>query len=309
MTRNDISAYTVLGANKRASKKELKMAIFYNQAQISLGNNITGSNVVEGELLSQVTLTKTTVTTDFGPGDNIVYLVTMVNTDTTDKTNITLTDDLGLFTTDSGQNLVPLTYVEDSVIYYQNGILQTSPTVSAGPPLVISGINLPAGGNVTLLYEARANEYAPRESASTISNSVSATGTGLCDNLTGDATVPVRVEPTLTIAKALSPDEITCGGQISYTFIIQNTGNAEVTTTDNLIVSDSFTPPLTSVTVQLNGTVLSETTDYTYDEATGAFTTVGGTVTVPSASFTRDATTGIITTTPGVSILTVTGTI
>ena len=285
------------------------MAIFNNQATLTFGGRVTNSNLTEGEVVTRVTLTKTAVSTDYGPGDNIVYAVTLLNNDSTDRENVTLTDDLGRFSPLGGPEVVPLSYVSGSVLYYQNGILQPSPTVNAGPPLVISGIDIPAGGNVIILYETKANEYAPQGVNATIRNNVTATGGDLCETLTDNAEVPTRDEPTLSIAKSICPDTLSCGDEVTYTFIIQNTGNLAVVATDNLIVSDLFNPVLDNIVVRLNGTPLVNGVGYTYNETTGEFATIGGAIPVPAATFTRDTQTGIIAVTPGVAILTVTGTI
>ena len=75
------------------------------------------------------------------------------------------------------------------------------------------------------------------------------------------------------------------------------------------MLTDTFDPALSGITVTLDGAPLAETTGYTYDEATGEFATVAGAVTVPAATFTQDETTGAWTLTPGTAVLTVTGTI
>ena len=284
------------------------MATFYNQATLSFAGRVTNSNVTEGELVSGLTLTKTAVSTDYGPGDGIVYALTLVNADTVAKNNITLTDNLGVYTlAGSTTEFVPLDYVDGSVLYYQNGVLQPAPAVEAGPPLVISGIDVPASGNVIILYEARANSFAPLSAGSSIFNTVTAVGEFLCEDLSANAQIPTRDEPILSIAKAVCPGTITCGDEVTYTFIIQNTGNTEVGATDDLIVSDTFNPALTNITVTLNGEELDEGTQYTYNEQTGEFTTIGGAIPVPAATFTRDPASGVVTTTPGVAVITVTG--
>ncbi len=284
------------------------MATFYNQATLTFAGRVTNSNVTEGELVSGLCLTKTAVSTDYGPGDGIVYAITLVNADSVAKNGITLTDDLGAYTLTGGTaEFVPLTYVDGSVLYYQNGVLQSAPTVVAGDTLVISGIDVPAGGNVIILYEVRANSFAPLSAGSSIFNSVSAGGEGICEELTDSAQIPTRDEPLLSIAKAVNPLTLTCGDEVTYTFIIQNTGNTAVVATDNLSVSDTFNPILTGITVSLNGELLNEGTEYTYDEQTGEFTTIGGAIPVPAATFTRDSETGVVTTTPGVAVLTITG--
>lgn len=283
------------------------MATFYNQATLTFDGKTLTSNQTEGEVVTRVTLTKTAVSSDYGPDENIVYAITLVNTDDTAKTNVTVADNLGMFKPAAGPEIVPLSYVGGSVLYYQNGILQSSPSVSAGPPLVISGITIPAGGNVIILYEVKANEYAPRGENATITNSVEATGEGLCEELSDSTVIPTRNEPILSIAKAICPESVSCGDQVTYTFIIQNTGNTPVVATDNLVVSDLFNPVLTDIVVSLNGTPLSEESQYAYNEQTGEFTTIGGAIPVPAATFTRDSETGLISTAPGVAVLTVSG--
>ena len=283
------------------------MATFYNKATLSFGGRVTNSNITEGEVLNRVTMSKVAVTTNYGPGDNIIYAVTLVNNDATDKINVTLTDDLGKYTPAGGPEVVPLTYVAGSIIYYQNGVLQPAPTVTAGPPLVISGITIPAGGNATILYEVVANEYAPLDANASITNTVSAGGCDICDGMSATANIPTRDEPLLTIAKSVCPEVLSCGDTVTYTFIIQNTGNTDVEATDNLIVTDNFTPALCNIIVTINGETVELNVAYTYDEETGAFATLDGALPVPAATFTRDPITGIITTTPGVTVLTVTG--
>lgn len=283
------------------------MATFYNQATLTFDGRTLTSNQTEGEVVTRVTLTKRTVSSDYGPDDNIVYALTLVNTDNTAKSNITLTDNLGRFTPPVGPEVVPLSYVGGTVLYYQNGILQPTPTVIAGPPLVISGIDIPAGGNVIILYEVQANEFAPRGEDAVINNEAVAAGSNLCDELTDTAQIPTRDEPELSIAKAICPDTVSCGEAVTYTFIIQNTGNTAVVVTDDLIISDLFNPAIKDIAVLLNGVMLTEGIGYSYNEDTGEFATIGGAVSVPAATFTRDPETGVVNTTPGVAILTVTG--
>ena len=121
-----------------------KMAIFTNQAQLRYGNAVANSNVAVGEILEVLAATKTAVRKTYGQNDRVTYVVSIVNSGNTAMTGLTVADDLGAyaFGTDT---LVPLTYVADTVRYYSNGILQTTPAVTAGPPLSVSGISVPAG--------------------------------------------------------------------------------------------------------------------------------------------------------------------
>ena len=118
---------------------------------------------------------------------------------------------------------MPLTYVADTVRYYSNGILQTTPAVTAGPPLSVSGISVPAGGNVTIVYEAETNAFAPLLAESEITNTVTVSGGGITP-VTAKETVIAESGPKLTITKSVSPVPVTENGTLTYTFLIQNTG-------------------------------------------------------------------------------------
>ena len=285
------------------------MATFFNQATLSYGGNTLNSNTTEAELLSGLTLTKTAVTGTYESGGNVVYAVTLTNMGTTAYSALTITDDLGAYTTSGGATAVPLTYVDGSILYYLNGVLQPAPAVTSVGNLEISGINLAAGDTATFIYEVTANEFAPIAAGSTIINTASTNGGVGTGILTGTATITVNEAPVLTIAKAVCPAIVTDNGQLTYTIIVQNLGNTPIIATDGVIISDTFNPILTGINVTLNGTALVEGTGYTYDDTTGAFATTDGTVTVPAATYTADPTTGAITTTPGVAVLTVTGTV
>lgn len=285
------------------------MATFFNQASLSYGGNVVNSNTTEAELLSGLGLTKTAITTSYGPGESIVYAITLSNMGTTAYNALTIIDNLGAYTLSGGGTAVPLTYVDGSMLYYLNGVLQPAPTVTATGDLEISGINLPANSTATFIYETEANEFAPIAAASDITNVSSVDGGTGVGELTATATVPVEEEPSLTIAKAVCPQVITDNGQLTYTLIVQNLGNTPILATDGVIVSDVFNPILSGITVTLNGTALAEGTGYTYNATTGEFATADGVVTVPAATYTQDETTGAITTTPGVAVITVTGTV
>lgn len=284
------------------------MAIFTNQATISYNDTTRNSNVAVGEILEVLSATKTAVGETYAPGDDITYVISIVNTGVTPFTNLTVTDNLGGYTFDGG-TVYPLEYSDGTIRYYVNGVLQTPPTVVATPPLTVSGITVPAGGNAILVYETTVTEYAPLDIEGEITNTATVSGTGLTTPIEATETVTASDSSDLTITKSISPTPVTENSRVTYTFVIQNTGNREIDATDNATVTDLFNPILTDLTVSFNGTTWQEGTNYTYSEATGEFATLPGEITVPAATFTQDPQTGRFITTPGVSVLTVTGTI
>ena len=282
------------------------MATFTNQATLTYHGRQTTSNITVGELLDVLTATKTAIDANYGADSVITYVVTLVNSGSTALTGLTVSDNLGGYAL--GQTTVyPLTYVADSMRYYQNGALQAAPTIVAGPPMSVSGLTVPAGGNATLVYDARVNEYAPMNTLGSIQNTVTVTGAGIANPATAQETVAAALTPDLRISKGMCPTTVTENGQITYTFMIQNLGNTAAT--EGVVLSDTFNPALNNLTATLNGTALTAGTNYTYDAATGQFTTTAGVITVPAATYTQDAATGVWTTTPGMSTLVVTGTL
>ena len=284
------------------------MAQFTNQAQLSYNGAVVNSNVAVGEILEVLSASKTAVMNDYTRNDDVTYVISAVNSGTSPVTGVTVTDDLGAYTF-GAETLYPLEYVEGSVRLYINGVLQAAPTVVSGPPLVFSGITIPAGSNLMLIYEADVTRFAPLDVDGSIVNTATITGTGLPGTITVSETVVPEQEPELTITKFIEPVPVTENGTLTYRFLIQNYGNTEAVATDNVAVSDTFDPILNNLTVTLDGVTLTEPTDYTYDAATGVFATVPGRITVPAATYAQDETTGAWVITPGVTELVVTGTV
>ncbi|MBP5604897.1 MAG: hypothetical protein J6X60_05075 [Ruminiclostridium sp.] len=281
------------------------MATFYNQATLSYNNTTVSSNIVSGEVTEVLTAEKTAVSASYTGGGTITYAVSLVNSGSAPVTGITLTDDLGAYEYNT-LTLIPLTYITGSVLYFVNGALQPAPTVSVqDDALVFSGLNVPANGSAIIIYQAEVNEFAPLGSGSSITNTVTADGSG-APAITASAEVPVSDEAVLSISKALSPSSVTENSRITYTFIIQNTGNTAESTA---VISDTFDPALTAITVSVNGAPSEKETAYTYDETTGEFATVSGALTIPAATYTRVAGTGEVVVVPGTAEVTVTGTI
>ncbi len=284
------------------------MAIFSNQATLTYNGNSTNSNIAFGEILEVLAVTKTAVEGTYGPGDLVTYVVTLRNSGATALTGLTITDDLGAYSV--GINAVyPLTYEADSIRLFADGVPQAAPAVTAGPPLGITGITVPAGGDTVIVYQARANAFANPNTDGTIANTATVTGGGLTAPVTAAATVTADAEPVLTITKSISPAQVADNDRVTYTFVIQNSGNEPVVATDNAAITDTFDPILTGLAVTFEGAAWTPGTNYTYTEATGLFSTIPGQITVPAATYTQDPVTGAYTINPGVVTLTVTGTI
>ena len=283
------------------------MATFTNKATLSYSGGFVDSNTVTGELLEVLSITKTAILDEYSAGDTITYVLALRNTGPTALTGLTITDDLGGYSFGTG-TVYPLAYVPDSITYYTNGSLQPAPAVTAGPPLSITGISVPAGGNALLIYEASVTGFAPLAADSTVTNTATASGGGISAPVSAEETITAGQQAVLTISKSLCPAVVTENGQLTYTFVIENTGNTPAVATDNIVVTDAFDPILDPIAVTFNGTPWTAGVNYTYNAATGEFATIAGEITGPAATYTQNPD-GTWTIAPGVSTLTVTGTV
>lgn len=281
------------------------MATFTNQATLTYTGGSISSNIVTGELREAVSASKTAAGETYRPGETVTYALSLLNAGGTAATGITVRDDLGA----GGSAFAPLSYVPGSLLYFVNGELQPAPTVTAGPPLVIGDITIPAGGNALLVYRALVGETASPAPGGSITNTAIITGgTGMTPVVVSE-TITVEEGASLSITKELDPPVVSDGDRLTYTLTVRNFGNQDAVATDNLTITDTLDPALTDITVTLNGVTLTEGTDYTYNEATGAFSTTESLITVPAATFTQDPVTGAWTTVPGTAVLVITGTV
>lgn len=283
------------------------MATFTNIATLSYNGNTTNSNIVTGEITDVLSITKTPVLDNYTNGDNITYVISIVNSGTIPYRAVLVNDNLGEYTYNT-QVVYPLEYIDGSIKYYINGVLQPQPVVSSTQPLVIESIDVMPGGNTTIVYDTVVNQFAPLAPDASITNTVdveNADGTILAST---SSTIYTLSEPILAISKAISPSVVTESGRLTYTFTIQNTGNVPAVATDNVVLTDTFNPVLSQLSVMLNSTVLTEGSDYNYNQVTGLFSTNSGVITVPAATYIQNPD-GSFSVVPGVTTLTVTGTV
>ena len=284
------------------------MATFYNQATLSYRGGEVVSNITTGQTVEVLTAVKTALPNTYRVGDTVTYVVSLTNSGSLPLTGLTVTDNLGAYTSDTGGTVVPLDYVEGTLRLFTNGALQPDPTITAVTALTVTDVTVPAGGNALLVYQTTVNAFAPGVTDGTVTNEVTISGAGLTPVI-ADETITAAVGAQLSISKSLSPAVVPENGQLTYTFVIQNMGNAPATAEDNVTVTDSFDPILTNIAVALNGVPQSAPDNYTYNEATGLFRTVPGQITVPAATYTQDPVSGAWTVDPGTVTLSVTGNI
>ena len=283
------------------------MAQFTNQAILTYNGLRISSNVAVGEVTQILTAEKNATPETYDAGDRLTYIISLVNTGASDVTGISVSDDLGAYAFGETK-LYPLTYVDGSVKLYENGVITTPPEVSGTAPVVFSGIAVPAGGNVMMIYSAEANEYAPLGAGAVIENTATVSGGGITA-IEATSTVTAVSGPDLSITKTVSPQSVAENGEVTYTILIQNFGAGAAKADASVTVTDTLDPILTDLSATLNGAPLEETTGYTYSEETGIFETADGVITVPAAIYEQDPESGAWVITPGETTLTISGTI
>lgn len=286
------------------------MATFFNQATLSYNGNVASSNITAGEILENLFVTKTPVNSSYSTDRDNSYVINIVNNSSVSYENVTITDDLGeyAFNQPDTDTVVPLTYLTDTARYFVNGVPQADPTVTSENPLTITGISVPAGGNASVVYSARTNNFAPLGENASVTNTATISGTGFTAISAASTTEPEN-SASLSISKSLSPAAVEENGRVTYTFTIQNNGSTAVDAADDVVFRDDFTPTLTGLTAQFNGTQWAEGTNYNYDDSTGVFTSIAGQITVPAATYVQDSSTGAWSVQPGISTLVISGNI
>lgn len=281
------------------------MATFFNQATLTYAGGSASSNIVTGELVEAVSAIKTATTETYREGESITYVISLINSSDAPSSVLTVTDDLGAYTVGT-QTVFPLIYRDGSAELFVNGV-PTAVTVTDAQPLTVTGITIPANGDAVLVYTADVSEFAPPTVGGTVVNTATVTGAGITSPITVTETVTAQGGALLAITKEISPSTVTPNAPLTYTITVTNSGNEDAVAIDDLTVRDVFDPILDITSVTLNGEVLTEGTDYTYNETTGEFATVPGRITVPAATFEVDPVTGAYVTDPGEAVLIVTG--
>lgn len=264
------------------------------------------SNVATAVIEDTLALAKTAVGSGYTPGSNIAYTISLINNGAAALNNITVTDNLGTYAF-AGATAVPLTYTGPAKLYI-NGVYSSdlTPTVTSSA-VTFTIPSLASGANALIVYNAVPNSYASGASDSTITNTVTATAQGLGQSASASATVTADDFARVTMFKAISPETLTDGGAITYTFTLYNYGN---TPASNVVLSDTFNPAPVINSITVNGTAVPSA-DYTY--ASGLLTLPAASsaysLTVPAATFTQNPATGEVTSTPGVTTVVVNGTL
>ncbi len=284
-----------------------------NQANIAYNYGAaTGtaiSNIAIATLLDPLAVDKRALSETYRAGETVTYVLSAQNNGTTTLTGVTLSDNLGTYTTGTAPATItatPLTYAGNALLFVDGIFVREITGTPDANGVTFTIDSLAPGANANVVYNAIVNDFAPLTDASTINNTVSVTAAGILTPVTATETTTVENYADVRIQKDMSPDPVSDGDLITYTFTLTNDGNTAAT---DVVLTDTFNPAPANITVSVDGVVVPAA-NYTY---TGGVLTLpaGGAydITVPAATVTTDPTTGVVTRTPGTVVITVAGTI
>ncbi|MBE6672845.1 MAG: hypothetical protein E7599_04930 [Ruminococcaceae bacterium] len=270
------------------------------------------SNVAQTTLRETLGITKDAYQGGYRIGERLTYIVQIVSTGQ-NPSSLTVVDDLGTFA-ENGVMYTPLDY--ESYLLYVGQTLNpetggVNVTVNVQPGSVrFTFDNLPTPfPGMTLLMQMRVNRFAPFSlSSQGITNTTELVVGG--ETVASDsATVLLQSYADLRILKSMTPDPVTQGETLTYTFVICNYGTASP---DSVTLRDRFNPaPAAPLEVKVDG----ETVDlFDYDPSTGMFVlgaaaTQPYTFVLPPAGSVRDTQTGVVTVQASKLTVTVSGVI
>ena len=290
-----------------------------NRAQINYTFNGSGASAISNQttttLLDQYTMsvTKDTLTPEVKACCNATYVVRVENNGTGTLSDITVRDNLGAGRRRSDhqeserghdqESEAPLTYVEDSAVFYLNGteIEGTAQTNRRGVTFE-TDTPLEPGDNLLIIYVATLDSAQTKPVTNT-ATVTARTGSASRREITESDTATIRpiACAAVSIFKTADRDTVMSGDTLTYTFTLMNSGFKaadEITLTDEF--PEEFT--VTSVSYTSNGV----TTPVSSDD----YTITGDTLTLPASG--SELVIGVPAAKkagPGITTITITGTV
>ncbi len=281
--------------------------IISNQASLNYeynGQNASVlSNIATATLGEAISVEKVSLNDTYRLGDEITYSVSFLNSSGSTLTNVSIIDDLGAYRV-GNTSAVPLTYVAPAILFI-DGVFSGNITPSVGTGIIFTVPSLASGSRAQIIYRAAVNNYAPIGEEGAVTNTVTVRADGLTGSVSDSDTITVDSYADVTVTKTMSPQNVLDGDAITYTFVINNYGNAPVT---NIVLRDAFDPAPENISVQVNGVAVSAD-DYSYEGGVLTFPADSSDfeLSLPAANINTDPESGLVTVTPSTVTVSVVG--
>lgn len=291
-------------------QRETMAQVITNQASVAYQYNGQSasaiSNIATATLTEPLSVEKVSVESVYRYGEEVTYSISFENSGNTALTEVKITDNLGTYTlAGTTTSVTPLRYVAPAILLIDGAYSgNITPTVNSDS-VVFTVPALAVSSRAQIIYKAVVNNYAPLGTGSQITNTVSLTATGVNTPITDDNTITVADYAEIAVTKNMSPANVVDGDALTYTFVINNYGNA---TAEEIVLHDTFDPAPDTITLQLNGvTKPASSYSYTNGVLTYPVSTSSESLSLPPATIVQDPISGEVSITPSSLTITVTG--
>ncbi|CAM5518850.1 hypothetical protein SSPIM334S_03615 [Streptomyces spiroverticillatus] len=220
--------YSVTVNKPATGDKELKNAVT-GPDDSSCPPGSTDPDCGEVVPVGSIDIRKTVAPAAPKPGEKVTYTVTVTNTGRTEYRGATFTDDL------SG--------VLDDATYGEDATADSGNVVYARPKLTWNG-DVAVGKTVTVVYSVTVGK--PPAGDKVLKNAVTGPGDSNCppDSTDPECSTSEPV-PVLTVKKSGDTREAAKGDRVTYTLVVENTGDVDAT---GVVVSDDLSGVLDDAT-------------------------------------------------------------
>lgn len=285
------------------------MGKFVNQTQLTFGNNIIKSNIVEGEILEALIGNKVTLTDQYLFDSVITYFINLTNNSEKDISSINIEDNLATYTINKNE-YTPLDYIDGSSKLFIDGKEEQKIDIIKNKHNVIfKNITLKKNQTITLVYQGKINSYAPLGENNSIINKAKITYPNMTDSLVLESQLCYSNKANVKLEKSIDKTVYKSGEKIKHVIKILNYGINDLSLINNLTIKETFSPILKNIEVTYNGVKWTNGVNYSYNSASGNFITLSNQIALFKAKITKNENTNEYNLIPSFATLIIEGTI
>lgn len=264
------------------------MGKFVNQTQLTFGNNIIKSNIVEGEILEALIGNKVTLTDQYLFDSVITYFINLTNNSERDISSINIEDNLATYTINNNE-YTPLDYIDGSSKLFINGKEeQNLDIVKNKHNVIFKNITLKKNQTITLVYQGKINSYAPLGENNIIINKAKINYPNMTDSLVLESQLCYSNKANIKLEKSIDKTVYKIGEKIKHVIKILNYGINDLSLINNLTIKETFSPIIKNIEVTYNGVKWTNGVNYSYNSTSGNFITLSNQIALFKAKITKN---------------------
>lgn len=264
------------------------------------------SNVARTTLHGPMTVSKHSLCECYHGQKCITFIVSITNTSSASLSNVVATDDLGAYSyCECSEKAVPLSICCAGALLINGHYVSPIEALPCDEGAYFNVGCLASNDTAVIIYTADVTDGFYPNPCSGLTNGICVTADGICSPVHACCDISVERYADIRIIKSMSPDPVVCGDSISYNFTIYNYGNADA---ENVVLTDNFSPIPEIRSISING-VIARSSDYSMNSGELVLPINGNiSINVPAATFSM-STEGTVNVIPGVTVVTVNGTV